>query len=196
MSRELLGSSVPCVRYLFIVLLTSYCVNVVRADENLVGLSCTGFVHGTKYVNAVNCRTYVICNAGLFELEYCPSGFYNPQKNDCDLDYKCILDNLPEVTTRFEVTSRQEDMESSTTVSLDTTTPLYTSTTLDRTTQTSTFTVPTSTSPNPVETMTPSIATTTVFSGTTTDIPIDPHGCPSTDTDEPTYINDKHDCEK
>lgn len=183
---------------LLMLLLTSrhHGVQVAQANDTLVGQSCGGIVQGSKYANAENCRTYIVCNAGVFELEYCPSGFYNPLKIACDLDYKCILDNLPEVTPPTDVmtTLVNEWISSTSTASEESTTTQAASTTQSTTTQSSTITEPkvtSTTTPEDMDTTTAAVSTTT-----TEIIPIDRNGCPRVDTEDPTYLDDKHSCAK
>lgn len=176
--------------WLLLSLVTGTCANGI-----VVGQSCSGVRPGTKFTNPENCRTYFGCNSGVYELEYCPSGFYNPQKNDCDLDFKCNQDNFPDVTSRPAVP---------TSVTWSTLMEEWISTTIDfeafstvspTTRVGEVSTVASSTISESVETTTVSL-TTTSSPMTTTEVAIDPNGCPLVDTDEPTYLNDKQNCEK
>lgn len=181
------------IRYVTLWLLLSL-VMVTCVNGVVVGQSCSGIRPGTKFTNPENCRTFIACNSGVYELEYCPSGFYNPQKNDCDLDFKCNQDNFPDVTSRPAVPtsgtwSTLMDEWISTTIDFSNESP--TTTVKDVSTEAS------STTTESAETTTESLTTTSSLPiTTTTEVTIDPNGCPLVDTDEPTYLNDKQNCEK
>ena len=212
--------SVPLVLFLLGLALA-----VTSASEIVVGKSCSGLGVGSKFTNAENCRTYFVCNASYqFELEFCPSGFYNPLKDACDLDYKCILDNVPggETTTTKRVVSTQFEEATDT----PTTTPLGSSSTSPSTTEEVVSTTPGvfTTTPEEATTEVPTteteedlppsstVSTTTLVTTTTTstvvtsttavppggstpEVPLDPYSCPLVDTDTPTYLNDKQNCD-
>lgn len=177
-----LGSSKGAIILVLIAVLFTSAVLQVDSVEVVVGQSCAGVQTGAKFTNAENCRTYIVCYRGLFELEFCPSGFFNPAKNDCDLDYKCKLDNLPEETTGVDWTSTSpEDLM------ISSTPPMVT--TSEPTTTTTTTVMPTTT---------PSTTTTTgeIPQVPTTESSVDSYSCPAVDTEAPTYLNDRKDCER
>lgn len=145
----------------------------------IIGESCSGFRPGTKFTNPDNCRAYIICQSDVFQLWYCPSGFYNPLKDDCDLDYKCILDNVPGVSNAITETTTPMDV------------------TDDFSSSTSTFVFTTTDAPeSSTESTTISIETTSILSSSTTDISPDLNSCPAIDTELPTYLSDAENCER
>lgn len=189
------SSAELCILIIFVGCL----VNFSCGHDLVVGQSCSVLRPGSKYANPENCRTYMICNGGVIELEFCPSGFYNPQKDKCDLNHKCILDNVPDVTGRFDETSTLpimwtslRDESISSTTSMDLTNTESTSTMFeetDWTTELTTETTQRDSTPVALET------STIPFPDTTVGV-IDQYTCPSIDTDQPTYLTDKQDCEK
>lgn len=198
-----------------IVLLVLVCaVHVSLGFEVIVGESCSGTAPGMKFVNIENCRSYITCSSGRFRLFYCPSGFFNPAKNDCDLDYKCVLDNLPkdDMTTSAEGEGTPSTilytLIPSTIANFDSTTNDWLSSTPidDVMTNPTTEAVEEATTEEKEEettSTTTSATTTTTTLRTSTELASpstpsvgDRNECPLVDSDEPTYLTDKHSCEK
>lgn len=186
-----------------IVLLVLACaVHVSLGFEINVGEPCSS--PGSTFVNTENCRSYILCSSGRFQLVYCPSGFYNPAKYDCDLDYKCVLDNVPEeVTTQSGVGTPSTIL--STLISYTTTTDSITTDWSPSTTTDDVTTNPTTTEATEetktITTTTKAITSTTERTSSEPSFPSTPsvgerNECPLVDSDEPTYLDDKLSCEK
>lgn len=197
---------------LVVALLLSCAVNESRSAE--AGQPCAGSSL-EMHENREDCRTYLVCAFGQYRLNYCPSGFFNPVKKDCDLDYKCVLDNLPEedvTATTAEMgevsstASTAEVGDSSSSPSDDATTTEETPDETEEETpeQTEETEEPTTATTEEEETaITTTEASTTDSTTTTAVVVVTTPGsatglaeCPLIDTEQPTYLTDKQNCER